>query len=210
MTRKLFLVASVALSLCSSLIATGCQSIGSRFKQNAQGVESEAGSPNKLALTDAEGQWTADGVGPSQFTEINDTAIQTFQSGMVQRNFVWTKGKVALSSGTDFGAERATFYDVETGNLVADIQGFNTSASQPLLAFTEAQKAAVDYLKLLPPAQVQLGIEQLRTGGEIASSLAPVFATALEALVGIPPIPRAAPPASPFVLPDTLEPAVAE
>lgn len=186
MTRKLFIIASLALSLCSTLLSTGCQSIGSRVNQNAKGVGIEAGSPNTLAMTDADGQWVTNGIGPQRFTDIDSEGnIQTFQQGTTPRDLTWTNpsgAKLAISSGTDIKAGSAEFYDPVTGNLVAKVSDFGTVSSEPLRAGNEAYDRLVGYWQSLTQAQRDAAIAEIETTGQVTESMVPLVLQFLSGL----------------------------
>lgn len=185
MNRTLAIVVCL-LTLVSLVVSTGCQSIGSRVQQNAKGIDIAAGSPNVLAMTDAEGQWGMNGVGPQRSTSIDSEGnLQTFQQGTPARDLTWTTpsgSRLSFSSQTDIKIGSAEVYDPASGKMVAKVSDFGTLTSEPQRAANEAYDRLVGYWTSLAQDQRAARIAEIETTGQVTSDMVPLVVQFLSGL----------------------------
>lgn len=163
----------------------GCTRVGGQVSQNARGVLVDNPSPNTLTMRDlpsGESQWTSNGIGPSQFTDMTSEGVQTFRQGSTPREVMYdgVSKRFLLSSGADISAE-ALEIDPNTG--VVRVGKFSTSASEPIRASNEAYKDLVPFWQSLTQAERDAVIAELETSETISESVKPVLVTLLQGLL---------------------------
>lgn len=182
---KWLIVVAVAFSLVIACAPMGgCTKVGGLVKTSATGFTAESPPPNVLTMTDAEGQWTAAGTGPAQYTDMSEAGVTTLRHGSVPREIFYdrTTGRLILSSGTDVWGEGIEF-DAPTGSL--RIARGGTSASAPMRASNEALDRLVAYWTARTEAEAQARAAEMRTIEAVAPTLAGTIKDLLRA-AGVP------------------------
>lgn len=158
----------VFVALVIACSALGCAvRVGSKSDTDATKTSYTNGSPNTIGLTDPDGNWTANGTGPQQFTDMNDAGLQTFRQGSTPREIFWdgSTKRLVVSSGSDIRASNIE-YDPKSGKV--RLGEFSTSASEPLRAGNEALDRLVAYWAARDEASKQAIIAQIEAAKDIA------------------------------------------
>lgn len=174
-----------SLLLALMVFAPACQAVGPSIKQDATGVKLATGVPNTLTLTDSDGQWTSNGVGPAQWTDLTAEGVQTFRQGSTPREIFWDGNthRLVVSSGSDITAEGVTV-DPVAGML--QVQRFTTTASEPIRAQNEAFAALVGYWSTLTQEQRAAHIADVEAAQAAGDTFAPVLLQLIRAAAGVP------------------------
>lgn len=176
MTRKLFVIASLALSLCSALLSTGCQSIGSSAEFERDKSKLLAASPIALNIQDDEKIGTLSGTGPGGYISTTATGTEAFFVNNNPRNVTINlqpdgTRQVSIAGGTDVTGKGLKI-DPETGLI--EVAEFSTLASPLFDKSNESLVALRDYWANLTQAQRDAAIAQIEQTGQVTESMVPL------------------------------------
>lgn len=167
---KFFPLALAALAM----FGVACTPIGNRVASNATRTDVRTGTPNTLTMTDADGQWTANSVGPSGWTAIDQDGIERFHQGSTPRELFYDRdtGRLVLSSGTDIMAKGIT---IDPAAGMVQVQEFSTLASEPIRAQNEAFGLLSQWWGQLTQAQKDAHIADAQAAQALGDTFAPVL-----------------------------------
>jgi hypothetical protein len=176
------MIAVVVLALAVMMPMCGCVArVGSASSTDIKGTGYTNGSPNTIGLTGVDENWTANGTGPQQYTQMDDSGLQTFRQGSTPREIFYDKatGRLVISSGSDVSAEGISF-DPESGKV--KVAKFSTVSSEPIRAGNEAFDRLVTYWSARDEASKEAIVEALKTATNIAPDVKDVLLQLLTSL----------------------------
>ena len=175
----------VLVAAIVTLAVGGCAGTvppGPTFEQSSdQGVTRlQNQPPGALGIREEGMNWAATGAANVKAVRVTREGDTQLGTGPATRQILWDPKSNAfiLSSETDFKVAHATVYGPE-GKPLYDVQGFETSASDPTKALAIPLAQWVAEVQAWAPAERDVVVEKLRQQADTIKATTPTAADAL-------------------------------